>query len=1184
MASLMSDMKESSSENMAVAGVAMSFPMNDCSSSPTSSPSKLPRRLRRRLSECRNTPTTAEEIDAKLKEADLRRQQFHEFLSSKARPKQRSPLWSSSQEFDLGQRLEAKLNAAEQKRLSILSKAQMRLARLDELRQAAKSEVKMRVEKERGELGMKVESRVQQAEANRMLILKSRKQRKAARKERTAQSLMRRNIQESKYKECVRAAIHHKRAAAERKRLGLLEAERSKAHARLVRVRRAANSVYTQREMERIKKREELEDRLQRARRQRAELLRQRKSITGSPRVNCNVTHDQAFNLARKLSRCWRRFVKLQGTTLSLAKAFQGLNINEKSVKLMPFEQLAVRIESNATLKVVKSLVDRLEIRLRARHGTSGSSGLENIDHLLRRVASPLRRRNGSHASRTRGQKRSVSRGEGTQSFRKLSRYAVRIVLCAYMILGHPDAVLSGKGGHETALAEAAVKFIQEFELLITIILEGCCVKSASGDHRATFKSQLETFDKAWCSYLYCFVVWKVKDAKLLEEDLVRAACQLELSMMHTCKVTPEGESSGLTHDMKAIQKQVMDDQTLLKAKVQDLSGDAGIERMENAISDARSKFFALKESGSPFASPVAHISSPDSSSNSSPSSVLGEVSGMAGGRERLSSVARSLFKEGDTTVGQAVLSSSSACGVDVVQPSDDIMLITENEFLVNEIVHGQLHGFADKLDMDDDHDNGFKARIKETMEKAFWDGIMESLKQEHSDFSWVLKLMTEVRDELCEISPGSWRQEITEMIDIDILSQVLKGGALDINYLGKLLEYALTTLRKLSAPVNDDVMKVAHLNILKELSDVSQHGDNKSSFATTVIKGLRFVLNEIQKLKKEISKARISMIEPMIQGPAGLDYLQKAFTNRYGPPSDASTSLHLTKSWLTLARVDVEREWDEYLNSLSTLPDTQATSPQGIPPTTLRTGGSASVMSRTRILEPTTTGMMLETVKEQPECRGERTDLFLRVGLLKLVNEIEGLVQEALPETLKLNVSRLRAVQSQLQKIIVISTSMLVLRQALLSERLVTNSSGMENIISQSSKQLSELLDKVEDVGITDIVEAIIGLSDDLNNVVNLEELRARMGVVASMLSKSLKSGDAIFTHVSRAVYLAVRAAVLGGTGSRGRQLVDMALRRVGATFLTEKVVEVAEVVIGVATVTASVHGPWYEQLLKDV
>jgi len=59
-------------------------------------------------------------------------------------------------------------------------------------------------------------------------------------------------------------------------------------------------------------------------------------------------------------------------------------------------------------------------------------------------------------------------------------------------------------------------------------------------------------------------------------------------------------------------------------------------------------------------------------------------------------------------------------------------------------------------------------------MEKAFWDGVMESMKQSQPDFSWVIKLMKEVRDELCEISPKDWRQEIVQTIDTDVLSQVL--------------------------------------------------------------------------------------------------------------------------------------------------------------------------------------------------------------------------------------------------------------------------------------------------------------------------------------------------------------------------------------------------------------------------
>lgn len=59
-------------------------------------------------------------------------------------------------------------------------------------------------------------------------------------------------------------------------------------------------------------------------------------------------------------------------------------------------------------------------------------------------------------------------------------------------------------------------------------------------------------------------------------------------------------------------------------------------------------------------------------------------------------------------------------------------------------------------------------------MEKAFWDALMESMKKDQPDFSWALKLIKEVRDQLHELSPQQWRKEITEAIDVDTLSEVL--------------------------------------------------------------------------------------------------------------------------------------------------------------------------------------------------------------------------------------------------------------------------------------------------------------------------------------------------------------------------------------------------------------------------
>ena len=63
---------------------------------------------------------------------------------------------------------------------------------------------------------------------------------------------------------------------------------------------------------------------------------------------------------------------------------------------------------------------------------------------------------------------------------------------------------------------------------------------------------------------------------------------------------------------------------------------------------------------------------------------------------------------------------------------------------------------------------------MKETMKKAFWDGIIESVEQNEPNFGRIIELMREVRDEIRWMAPESWKGDISEVIDLDILSQVL--------------------------------------------------------------------------------------------------------------------------------------------------------------------------------------------------------------------------------------------------------------------------------------------------------------------------------------------------------------------------------------------------------------------------
>lgn len=303
--------------------------------------------------------------------------------------------------------------------------------------------------------------------------------------------------------------------------------------------------------------------------------------------------------LTEILCRCWRQFRQSRCTTYSLAQDYAACGLNGKSVISISFEQLASRITSPVTLRSVKALLARIESRLKL--SLEGqSSSITRIDHLLKRLSPPVRRPRSSAGSSVvkkhpapSGHKGAPKEGAQTKSAstgvkakdtqkpeeKELDRYPARVFLCAYMILGQPEAVFSAREQRELALAEAAARLLPEFEALMGIILDGPSASppgpsSPNGSQSSArldwpsetpvilpsprpFAAQLAAFDAAWCAYLYQFVAWKVKDARVLEEDMTRMACQLEVSMLQKCRIPIDGDASGLSHDAQAIQTQV---------------------------------------------------------------------------------------------------------------------------------------------------------------------------------------------------------------------------------------------------------------------------------------------------------------------------------------------------------------------------------------------------------------------------------------------------------------------------------------------------------------------------------------------------------------------------------------------------------------------------------------------------
>ena len=58
-------------------------------------------------------------------------------------------------------------------------------------------------------------------------------------------------------------------------------------------------------------------------------------------------------------------------------------------------------------------------------------------------------------------------------------------------------------------------------------------------------------------------------------------------------------------------------------------------------------------------------------------------------------------------------------------------------------------------------------------MEKAFWDAVADSMRGDMPDYGYLVSLVKEIREALEELAPAAWKEEISDNINLEILTQV---------------------------------------------------------------------------------------------------------------------------------------------------------------------------------------------------------------------------------------------------------------------------------------------------------------------------------------------------------------------------------------------------------------------------
>lgn len=177
------------------------------------------------------------------------------------------------------------------------------------------------------------------------------------------------------------------------------------------------------------------------------------------------------------------------------------------------------------------------------------------------------------------------------------------------------------------------------------------------------------------------------------------------------------------------------------------------------------------------------------------------------------------------------------------------------------------------KLEPDD---GTFHRKVKEIMHKAFWNLLAEQLDEDPPIYTQAFILLKEIKDTLDELvlsHHSKIKENIKEVLDIDLIQQQAEKGVLDFRHYAN---YIISIMGKVCAPVRDEKIQE-----LKEKEDV--------------IETFKGIMEALQLMRLDLANFTITMMRPSIVA-SSIEYEKAKFAEFLKINTDG---LHYTKKWL---------------------------------------------------------------------------------------------------------------------------------------------------------------------------------------------------------------------------------------------------------------------------------------------
>uniref|UniRef100_A0A8C8RPT0 T-complex 11 like 1 n=1 Tax=Pelusios castaneus TaxID=367368 RepID=A0A8C8RPT0_9SAUR len=172
---------------------------------------------------------------------------------------------------------------------------------------------------------------------------------------------------------------------------------------------------------------------------------------------------------------------------------------------------------------------------------------------------------------------------------------------------------------------------------------------------------------------------------------------------------------------------------------------------------------------------------------------------------------------------------------------------------------------------------------VKEIVHKAFWDCLETQLSEDPPKYDHSIKLVGEIKEALLSfLLPGHTRlrNQITEVLDLDLIRQEAMNGALDIC---KLAEFIIGMMGTLCAPVRDDE--------IKKLKDIHE-----------IVPLFRAIFSVLDVMKMDMANFAVSSIRPHLMQQS-VEYEREKFQKIF---EQQPNSLDFVTEWLQEALDDL--------------------------------------------------------------------------------------------------------------------------------------------------------------------------------------------------------------------------------------------------------------------------------------